>query len=183
MPKCGKLMIETGRVMLDEEFVRSYGFGLPGDYAVLTVSDTGQGMDEHTQQKIFEPFFTTKEVGRGTGLGLAILYGIVKQNKGYIIVYSEVDKGTTFKVYLPFVGVGVGEDQHPAVQQPLRGGTETILLAEENETIRLMNRDILQEFGSPSILTSWLISFINVDNFHLLIEIRMNQLYFPNLLL
>jgi two-component system, cell cycle sensor histidine kinase and response regulator CckA len=147
MPKGGKLMIETGMVMLDAEYVQSQGFGLPGDYAVLTVSDTGEGMDEQTRQKIFEPFFTTKELGRGTGLGLAIVYGIVKQNNGFINVYSEPGKGTTFKLYLPFVGVRAGEVQYPEVQMPLRGGTETILLAEDNEIIRVLNKNVLEEFG------------------------------------
>jgi CheY-like chemotaxis protein len=147
MPKGGRLMIETGRVMLGDEYIRSHGFGLPGNYAVLTVSDTGEGMDEQTQNKIFEPFFTTKELGRGTGLGLSIVYGIVKQNNGYINVYSEVGKGTTFKIYLPFVSSRAGESKNPDVQQPLRGGTETILLAEDNESVRLLNRGVLQEFG------------------------------------
>ncbi len=147
MPKGGKLIIETRRVMLDDEYIRSHGFGLPGYYALLTVSDTGEGMDEQTQKKIFEPFFTTKELGRGTGLGLAIVYGIVKQNNGYINVYSEVGSGTTFKLYLPFVNAQSEKEQHPEVQQPLRGGTETILFAEDNETVRQLNRDLLKEFG------------------------------------
>jgi two-component system, cell cycle sensor histidine kinase and response regulator CckA len=147
MPKGGMLMIETGRVELDDEYVRSHGFGLPGHYAVLTVSDTGEGMGEQTQQKIFEPFFTTKEFGRGTGLGLAIVYGIVKQNKGYINVYSEVGKGTTFKIYLPFVSSRAGESKDPDVQQPLQGGTEIILLAEDNESVRRLNKGVLREFG------------------------------------
>ena len=143
MPKGGRIMIETGRVMLDSEYVRTHGFGLPGNYAVLTVSDTGEGMDKQKQQKIFEPFFTTKEVGRGTGLGLSIVYGIVKQNKGYINVYSEPGKGTTFRIYFPIVSAPTGEERHPEVLQPLRGGTEAILFAEDNETVRLLNRNIL----------------------------------------
>ena len=143
MPKGGRIMIETGRVMLDSEYVRTHGFGLPGNYAVLTVSDTGEGMDKQKQQKIFEPFFTTKEVGRGTGLGLSIVYGIVKQNKGYINVYSEPGEGTTFRIYFPIVSAPTGEERHPEVLQPLRGGTEAILFAEDNETVRLLNRNIL----------------------------------------
>ena len=147
MPKGGRLAIETGLVMLDDEHVRTHGFGLSGQYAVLKVSDSGEGMDEQTQQKIFEPFFTTKELGRGTGLGLAIVYGIVKQNKGYINVYSEPGNGTTFEIHFPFVNARAGEERHPEVQQPLRGGTETILYAEDNETVRLLNRNVLKEFG------------------------------------
>jgi nitrogen-specific signal transduction histidine kinase len=147
MPTGGRLMIETGRVMLDDAYVRTKGYGTPGPYAVLNVSDTGAGMDEQTQEKIFDPFFTTKELGRGTGLGLAIAYGIVKQSNGFINVYSEPGKGTTFKIYFPIVSSRAGEDWRPAVQQPLRRGTETILFAEDNETVRLLIRDVLQEFG------------------------------------
>ena len=147
MPTGGRLIIETGRVMLDDEYIRTKGYGLPGPYAMLKISDTGEGMDEQTQKKIFEPFFTTKQLGRGTGLGLAIVYGIVKQNNGYVNVYSEVGKGTTFKIYLPLVSSRAQEDWAPKVQQPLRGGAETILFAEDNATIRMLSRDVLQEFG------------------------------------
>ena len=147
MPKGGRLMIETGRVVLDDEYVRQHGFGLPGHYAVLTVSDTGEGMDEQTQRKIFDPFFTTKELGRGTGLGLAIIYGIVKQNNGYINVYSEVGQGTTFKIYFPFIKAGAEEVRNTEVPVPVRGGTETILLAEDNDAVRTLTQIILSEFG------------------------------------
>ena len=147
MPKGGRLMIETGRVMLDDEYVRTHGFGLPGHYAVLTVSDTGEGMDDQTQKKIFEPFFTTKELGRGTGLGLAIIYGIVKQNNGYINVYSEVGKGTTFKIYFPFIKTGAEDVRNTEVPVPVRGGTETILLAEDNDAVRTLTQIVLSEFG------------------------------------
>jgi PAS domain S-box-containing protein len=147
MPKGGRLMIEAGRAMFDDEYIKMHGYGTPGPYAMLSVSDTGEGMDEQTQKQIFEPFFTTKGLGRGTGLGLAIVYGIVKQNNGYINVYSEVDKGTTFKIYFPLISSRAGEDRHPEVQQPLRGGTETILFAEDNVTVRLLNREVLQEVG------------------------------------
>jgi CheY-like chemotaxis protein len=134
-------------VVLDDEYVRTHSFGLPGNYAVLTVSDSGEGMDKQTQIKIFDPFFTTKELGRGTGLGLAIIYGIVKQNNGYINVYSEVGKGTTFKIYLPLVKVGAEEVRNTEVPAPVRGGTETILLAEDNDAVRTLTQIILSEFG------------------------------------
>jgi PAS domain S-box-containing protein len=147
MPTGGRLMIETGQVMLDDVYIRTKGYGLPGSYAMLKISDTGEGIDEQTQKKIFEPFFTTKQLGRGTGLGLAIVYGIVKQNNGYINVYSEVGKGTTFTIYLPLVSSQARENWHPPVPQSLRGGTETILFAEDNATIRMLSRDVLQEFG------------------------------------
>ena len=148
MPKGGRLMIETGRVVLDDGYVRTHGFGLPGHYALLTVSDTGEGMDEQTRTKIFEPFFTTKELGKGTGLGLAIIYGIVKQNKGYINVYSEVGRGTTVKIYLPLVEAGAEHAQNAEVQaSSVRGGTETILLAEDNDAVRTLTQIVLSEFG------------------------------------
>ncbi|NTW66165.1 MAG: PAS domain S-box protein, partial [Nitrospirae bacterium] len=147
MPTGGRLMIETGRVMLDDVYIRAKGYGAPGPYAVLSISDTGKGMDEQTQKKIFEPFFTTKELGRGTGLGLAIVYGIVKQNNGYINVYSEPGNGTTFKIYFPLVSSRPGDIWHPQVQQPIRGGTETILFAEDNGTVRRLHSGVLQEFG------------------------------------
>lgn len=97
----GNLFIKTRTSAIDSEFIKSHGFGKPGNYAILSVTDNGSGMDEETSQKIFEPFFTTKETGKGTGLGLAVTYGIVKQHHGYISVHSQKEKGTTFNIYLP----------------------------------------------------------------------------------
>ena len=103
MPEGGRLTISTGLEEMDDEYVAVYGYGKPGRYALITVSDTGHGMDAETQKKIFEPFFTTKGIGEGTGLGLAISYGIIKQHSGYIKVYSEPGQGTVFKIYLPLI--------------------------------------------------------------------------------
>ena len=147
MPKGGRLLLETAQTILDDEHVSKMGSGKPGPYAVLTVRDTGQGMDGQTQNRIFEPFFTIKELGKGTGLGLAIVYGIVKQNNGIINVGSEPGRGTTFKIYLPIVKPSAVIERYPEVEQPLQGGTETILFAEDNETLRRLNTDLMEEFG------------------------------------
>ncbi len=142
MPDGGKLTIGSGRFTLIEELEE-----MPrGSYAVISVSDSGIGMDKETQEHIFEPFFTTKEVGKGTGLGLAMAYGIIKKHNGFIRVYSEPGKGTTFKIYLPVTSQAVQKfRKKEAVLLPL--GTETILLVEDNSNVRFVTRDMLQEFG------------------------------------
>ncbi len=150
MPKGGKLTIRTERMELDNEFTRIHGYGKPEMYALLSVTDTGTGMNEEIKSRIFEPFFTTKEVGKGTGLGLAIIYGIIKQNDGYINVYSEVGKGTTFKIYLPLIKEKVKEEK-PA-EAPLIGGTETVLVAEDESTVRSSLKLILEEYGFTVIV-------------------------------
>ncbi len=145
MPKGGLLHIETRSVFLDEEFTKTHGFGKPGEYALISVTDNGTGMDRETKEKIFEPFFTTKEVGTGTGLGLSIVYGIIEQHGGHITVYSELQKGTRFTIYLPAVGEKV--DQMVEVSRPAKGGTETILVAEDNQAVRKLVKEVLTEKG------------------------------------
>jgi len=142
----GIFTIATEQVRLDEAFITTHGYGKPGLYGLITISDTGKGMDTVTQEHIFEPFFTTKEVGKGTGLGLSIAYGVVKQHEGFINVYSEPGHGTSFKIYLPLISVDVVEEIKLEEEHP-RGGTETILLAEDDETVRTITREILEEFG------------------------------------
>ena len=150
MPKGGRLVIETEMVELDEPYCRFYPNVTPGRYAVLSVADTGEGMDPETRERIFEPFFTTKERGKGTGMGLATVYGIVKQHGGFIHVYSEPSHGSLFRVYVPAMD---GAAPHGAMVKstvPSRSemrGTETILLAEDHESIREMARQTLVSLG------------------------------------
>ncbi len=152
MPNGGVFLIRTDRVMLDREFVSSHGYGAEGAFARISVSDTGIGMPESIQQKIFDPFFTTKEVGKGTGLGLAMAYGLIKQHNGYINVYSELGKGTTFKIYIPLAETR----DHAAIRQHAitsKGGTETLLIAEDEANVRKMMVSVLQNAGYTVIET------------------------------
>jgi len=146
MPDGGLLSVCTDTVELDAHYVKGHDMEKPGMYALISVADTGKGMDEKTQQKIFEPFFTTKEVGKGTGLGLSIVYGIIKQHGGNITVYSEPGKGTTFRIYLPLIESKVEETKVTEITTP-KGGTETILIAEDNEEVRVLSKKVLEEFG------------------------------------
>lgn len=153
MPEGGRLTIETGAADLDAAYAARHQGVIPGRYAVLSVSDTGCGIDPETQEHIFEPFFTTKETGKGTGLGLATVYGIVKQHAGNVWVYSEQDKGTTFKVYLPAAAGSAGPVEKPEVVpvQHLRG-TETILVAEDNAAVRSLAQGVLEQYGYHVLL-------------------------------
>ena len=146
MPDGGSLTIRTGRIELDHEFIKAHGYGKTGSYAIITVEDTGQGMDEKTKERIFDPFFTTKEVGKGTGLGLAMVYGIIKQHDGYINVYSEPGIGTTFKIYLPLIKSKVQEEEVTATPI-LERGTETILVAEDDTLVREFIKEVLKGSG------------------------------------
>jgi len=151
MPKGGQLLIETRNVDLDSHYCKQHGDAQPGRYVQLSVCDTGVGMDPATMERIFEPFFTTKEIGKGTGLGLATVMGIVKQHGGFLDVYSEPGKGTTFRVYLP-ASEGAAEPLHHVDDAPVRGGRETILVAEDHEGMREMAREILESLGYRLLL-------------------------------
>ncbi|MBD0373775.1 MAG: PAS domain S-box protein, partial [Pyrinomonadaceae bacterium] len=147
MPEGGKLTIETENVYLSEEYAARHIGVTPGHYVMLAVTDSGTGMDEKTRARIFEPFFTTKELGKGTGLGLSTVYGIVKQSGGNIWVYSEVGRGTTFKVYLPHVDEGAQDYKRTPEMEEVLQGTETILLAEDEELVRNLAREVLETYG------------------------------------
>src|SRR5216683_1866524 len=151
MPGGGRLLIETQNVEIGEDYLRVHAYALPGRYVLLRVSDTGTGMDAATLEHIFEPFFTTKEMGKGTGLGLATVYGIVKQHKGFIDVDSAPGQGTAFHVYLP-LGEGPPEVQEKRHKDALRGGSEGILIAEDNEGLREAAKEILESLGYRVIL-------------------------------
>jgi len=146
MPSGGRLVIETGNIELDETYVRTHPEARPGPHVMLAVSDTGHGMDEKTMARIFEPFFTTKEEGKGTGLGLATVYGIVHQSGGTVNVYSEPGQGSTFRVYLPRIEGDVATEAGAAVVAA-PGGTETVVLVEDAEALRLLVRELLENAG------------------------------------
>jgi CheY-like chemotaxis protein len=143
MPQGGEILIQTSWENLDPGR-REHSLIQPGPYVVLSVSDTGLGMDRETQSRIFEPFFTTKEQGKGTGLGLSTVYGIVKQSGGYIFANSELGQGTTFRIYLPQV-----EDplEHASPTQVALGGSETVLLVEDEESVRELVHETLASKG------------------------------------
>jgi PAS domain S-box-containing protein len=143
----GKLTIETGRHTFDQEYCNEHPGFIPGDFVLLAVSDNGCGMDKETLDNLFEPFFTTKDVGKGTGLGLATIYGIVKQNNGFINVYSEPGQGSTFKIYLPRLVTDEDVDKAVPEKKAAAGGTETILLVEDESTILRMTRMMLERKG------------------------------------
>ena len=151
MPKGGTITIETHNTRIDEAFCRDHPWATEGHYALMSVSDNGCGMNEEDIEQIFDPFFTTKDLGEGTGLGLATVYGLVKQHKGLIHVYSEVDKGSTFKVYLPLVESATLPEEKNLVT-PMPGGTETILLAEDDKSVRDLTRTILEHAGYSVLL-------------------------------
>ena len=153
MPDGGKLIFETANVVLDEEYARRHVESEPGNYVLLVVTDTGSGMDGDTLEHIFEPFFTTKEVGEGTGLGLAMVHGIVKHHGGHIGCYSEPGRGTTFKIYFPAL-ISDEEKEEIKVREMPRGGSETILLVDDEELIRDFGSRMLTRAGYKVITAS-----------------------------
>ena len=154
MPGGGRLTIETGNSVFDEKYCAMHTFARPGHYTMLAVTDTGTGMDAATLDRIFEPFFTTKETGKGTGLGLATVYGIVSQHDGFLQVYSEVNVGTTFRIYLPITPTAEKALVDEEDTGPVRGGGETILIAEDHEGLRELARETLTNLGYDILLAN-----------------------------
>ncbi|MBU2548238.1 MAG: response regulator, partial [Proteobacteria bacterium] len=154
MTEGGRLVIETRNIVLDEEYTRGHLGAILGKYVLLSVSDTGVGMDRETQAHIFDPFFTTKEFGKGTGLGLASVYGVVKGHGGYITCYSEPGLGTTFKIYLPAIEPGEAEPAVHETQDLPQGGTETILIVDDEAPIRDFASQVLRHFGYTVLTAS-----------------------------
>ena len=150
MPDGGKIVIETQNITLDQEFCTRYAEVKPGDYVLLSMADTGHGMERETLEHIFDPFYTTKEVGKGTGLGLAIVYGIVKNHEGYVMCYSRPGSGTSFRIYLPVSAAATDLEETGeslVSKSPARGGDETILLVDDEEFIRELGVDVLGQAG------------------------------------
>ena len=154
MPEGGRLVIETENIKIDNEYLQNHLGAQPGNYVLLTITDTGEGIDDETKEKIFEPFFTTKEFGKGTGLGLASVYGIVKAHGGYIMCYSEVGMGTTFKIYLPAIEELKAEPEKRISDKRPKGGTETILLVDDEISIRGFASQALMKFGYTPLTAS-----------------------------
>jgi len=186
MPQGGKVTLETANVELGEDFARMHLQVRPGSYVMIVVSDTGTGMDAETQSHLFEPFFTTKEAGKGTGLGLATVYGIVKQSGGGIYVYSELGHGTTVKVYLPRIE---GPVHPPAPVAPVRtvSGSETVLLVEDDDLVRLFLSRALRESGFKVLAASGASEAFRLcegrrDPIHLILtDVIMPQMHGPEL--
>ncbi|MGO9952013.1 MAG: ATP-binding protein [Dissulfurispiraceae bacterium] len=152
MPSGGTLTIVSGLEEVNWFFCNAHGCATPGPYALLAVSDTGIGMDDALKKRIFDPFFTTKELGKGTGLGLATVYGIVRQHKGFLDVESEPGKGSTFRVYLPALEVTSLKKKAVLPPEPVTGGTEAILVAEDDPTVRELLQVVLKSYGYWVIL-------------------------------
>lgn len=151
MPNGGSLRISTNRAIIDREFISTHGFGEPGNYATVTIADTGSGIPAEDQEHIFEPFFTTKGAGKGTGLGLSIVYGIIKQHRGYILMQSEPGNGTTFSAYFPEFAENIAEIEAPAEQKSPGIHHDTILVVEDNAEVRTAIISILQHHGFKTI--------------------------------
>jgi len=166
MPGGGRLVIETSVVVLDEFAASQRPMARPGKFACLIFSDTGKGIPPEILPRIYEPFFTTKDIGKGTGLGLATVFGIIQQHHGWINVYSEVDKGTTFRIYLPLQSSGSDALTERSEAGDLRGGSETILLVEDEQALRVLVRNVLTRLGYHVLEATTGVAAVEVWNEH-----------------
>ncbi|MBY0523758.1 MAG: MEDS domain-containing protein [Gemmataceae bacterium] len=152
MPEGGRLLLELDNVLIDDEYARHHVEARPGEFVRLRISDSGHGIPPEIRGRIFEPFFTTKAAGKGTGLGLAMVFGIIKQHQGWIDCVSEVGHGTRFEIFLPRHGIGIAGPTPQPIRQAPSGGTETILLADDEPMIRKLGRTILERYGYAVLL-------------------------------
>ena len=181
MPTGGRLTIELGFIELDLAFAREHAGIEAGPHAMIAVSDTGCGMDAETQRHVFEPFFTTKERGKGTGLGLSTVFGIVRQSAGTVWLYSEPGRGTVFKVYLPIAASGAAQPAPPPAETSLRGGSETILLVEDEEGVRKLVRAILQRSGYRVLEATDGVEALRIATSHAAIDLLLTDVVMPNM--
>jgi two-component system, cell cycle sensor histidine kinase and response regulator CckA len=182
MPAGGVITIDTAAADIDEAYTAAHQGIAPGTYVRLTVSDTGMGMDRETLEHIFEPFFTTKDRGKGTGLGLATVYGIVTQHKGHVLVYSEPGTGTTFKIYLPMAEGSVEKLSDKVDIGAGKRGRETVVVAEDDEGVRLLTCEILEKHGYRVVSAQELEEFIRlIDSVQGAIDLMITDVIMPNM--
>ncbi|MDQ1636792.1 MAG: two-component system, cell cycle sensor histidine kinase and response regulator CckA [Pyrinomonadaceae bacterium] len=181
MPTGGNLTIETANAILDDAYTSKHVDVTPGQFIMLAVSDTGTGMDAQTRTRIFEPFFTTKEKGKGTGLGLSTVYGIVKQSGGNVLVYSEEGRGTSFKVYLPQLVDGGKQITIPVVEPVRVGGSETVLVVEDEDMVRKLSCELLQESGYRVLTASGGEEAIQIFKKHKKIDLLITDVIMPKM--
>jgi len=182
MPRGGRLTIETDAAILDEEYAGQHSGVTPGPYVVLTVTDSGEGMDREIQEQIFEPFFTTKEPGKGTGLGLATVYGIIQQHNGHVYVYSEPGRGTTFRLYFPKVDVRPDPVVDKARVSDIPRGNEVILVVDDDPAIRRLVFDCLQPLGYNVLVASGGREALEIsDSFESTIHLLLTDVVMPGM--
>jgi len=182
MPHGGRLMVQTANAELDEGFAHGHMGVVPGRYVLLTVTDTGLGMDQETVAHIFEPFFTTKGFGKGTGLGLSTVYGIVQQSEGHIFVYSEKGRGSSFQIYLPRIDEPAARADFGGQSVPKHVGRETILLVEDEPQVRELTHTLLERYGY-SVLTADTMSLVekHCREFNGAIHLLLTDLIMPGM--
>ncbi len=179
MPRGGTLTIETANIELDEDYARTHGEVKPGGYVGLTITDTGTGMTPEVQARLFEPFFTTKEPGKGTGLGMATVYGIVMRSGGSVGVYSEVGKGTAFKVYFPRADMPATAVDGPAPLAPAYAGTHTVLVVEDEESLRELSKRLLERHGHKVLMAVDAAEALRLFEEHPSIDVLLTDVVMP----